>query len=165
MGRKFYLLFVLLLVSASGFSQLKVDKLGHIGMGTNYPNNGYRLHVKGDVLLTNWPEQPWYEFQFKVAQKDGAVIGCTGGTIDFYTSNSGYNTLIAYKFKTHSTWDREGEGLGDALKIIMGLKPQCVTETNENQMKKTYSFSPDELIKFIPSAIDIVEDGYCTDYD
>ncbi len=161
------LLFWALTISTVVYSQLKVDNLGHIGMGTNYPNSGYRLHIKGDVLLTNYPEVPWYEFQLKVGQKDGAVIGCTSGIIDFYTSNTGYNKLIAKQYKTHATWDKGHQPLEKGLSIILALNPyyNIITEVHDKVEKEQYGIEPAELFSLTPGIIDVNEDGYAIDYN
>jgi hypothetical protein len=151
-----------------GFSQLKVDNLGNIGMGTNYPNAGYKLHVKGNVLLTNYPETPWYEFYFKVGIKNGAVIGSTSGMIDFYTLTTGYNKLIARQFITHSQWDKAGFDFIDGLNIIKGLNPVFRPSEGKLEDEKMesgeYVIEPAGLLDLVPSAIQVDEDGYGIDY-
>ena len=62
---------LLLFLSINAFAQLRVDPYGRIGMGTNYPNSEYKCHIKGDLLLTTYPEIPapnatFVEFKFKV---------------------------------------------------------------------------------------------------
>lgn len=42
----------------SAFAQLKVDQYGRIGMGTNWPNSSYKCHIKGNLLLTTYPDNP-----------------------------------------------------------------------------------------------------------
>lgn len=165
--KQIMLFIITIVLSVQCYCQIKVDRLGHVGIGTNYPNLGYKVHVKGDVLLTNYPEVPHYEFQFKVGQKDGAVIGCTGGIIDFYTSSSGYNTLLAKNFRTHSTWDKGESSFDNGLKIIAGLKPYCfsINDDGDGQTSVEYGISPDELLKLTPGIIDIICDGYAIDYD
>ncbi len=47
----------------SGFAQLKVDNTGRIGMGTNWPNPGYKCHIAGNLLCTCYPANPYYELR------------------------------------------------------------------------------------------------------
>ncbi|HPX76761.1 MAG TPA: tail fiber domain-containing protein [Bacteroidales bacterium] len=83
----------------SAFAQLKVDQYGRIGMGTNYPNPGYKCHIKGNLLLTTYPDNPFIEFRFKVGNgSPGAEIGTTAGGIAFWASEVSYNDLYAASF-------------------------------------------------------------------
>lgn len=80
----------------SVFSQLKVDQYGRIGMGTNWPNPGYKCHIKGDLLLTTYPATPFIELQFKVG--NSAVIGTNVDEISFWSSWVNYNKLFAESY-------------------------------------------------------------------
>ncbi len=57
---------VSLFMSLASYAQLKVDKSGRIGMGTNWPNSEFKCHIKGNLLLTNYPESPFTELRLKV---------------------------------------------------------------------------------------------------
>lgn len=151
----------------NAFCQLKVDNLGHVGLGTNYPNSGYRLHVRGNILMTNSPDVPNYQLQLKVGEKDGGVIGCTSGYMDFYTSYSGYNRLVARQFITHSQWDKASSEIPDGLEIITGLNPYYTSNEKATDVtieKGEYVLGPDELLNLVPSAIRVDDDGYGIDY-
>lgn len=148
-----------------GICQLKVDNLGHIGLGTNYPNYDIRAHIKGDLLITNYPNTPWYEFQFKVGIKNGAVIGSTGGFIDFYTANSGYNKLIARNFITHSQWGKTHSEIINGLEIIQGLNPVYRSHEEKTDFEKgEFVITPEGLLNLVPCTIQEDEDGYGIDY-
>ena len=152
----------------NAFCQLKVDNLGHVGLGTNYPNSGYQLHVKGDVLITNYPETPWYELRMKIGVKNGFTLGCTGGYLDFYTSYGGYNIVGARQYNTHHLWDKSNNEITNGLEIVMGLNP-CFQPTdkatNTTLEKGVYALGPDELLNLVPSAIAINDDSYGVDYN
>jgi hypothetical protein len=100
--KKIKLITLLVLLVNSGISQLKVDQLGHIGMGTNFPNSGYRCHIKGNLLLTSYPSSPYWELQLKTSST-GTIIGSSKDRIDFWTNWTGHN-LIAVQ-ATHTLSD------------------------------------------------------------
>lgn len=164
------LLFLVLFFTLTnyGVCQFKIDSLGHVGMGTNYPNSGYRAHIKGNLLLSNYPETPWHELQLKIGT-DGAFIGSTTGFIDFYTSYSGYNKLVARKFITHSQWNKAASENINGLEIIQGLNPifKPLEKTKENKKDENgeYIIAPEGLLDLVPCVIQVDEDGYGVDYD
>lgn len=83
----------------SAFAQLKVDQYGRIGMGTNWPNSGYKCHIKGNLLLTTYPDNPFIEFRYKVGNGwPGAEIGTNIDKIAFWASEVSYNDLYAANF-------------------------------------------------------------------
>ena len=76
-------------ITLSTFAQLKVDQYGRIGMGTNYPNPGYKCHVSGNLLCTSYPANPYYELRFKVGNGwPGCEIGPSSDILAFWTSDA-----------------------------------------------------------------------------
>jgi hypothetical protein len=55
----------IMLLSNCVFSQLKIDQYGRVGIGTNYPSPEYKVHVKGDILLTTYPIIPPNQTRFQ----------------------------------------------------------------------------------------------------
>ena len=74
-------------ITLSTFAQLKVDQYGRIGMGTNWPNPGYKCHIAGNLLCTSYPANPYYELRFKVGNGwPGCEIGPSSDILAFWTS-------------------------------------------------------------------------------
>lgn len=99
--KKIKLLVGLVFISSIGLAQLKVDQFGRIGMGTSFPNSGYKCHIKGNLLLTTYPSIPFIELQFKSGAL-GYDIGVTTDRIDFYTLYTGHNKINVQSVNTIS---------------------------------------------------------------
>ncbi len=84
--------------TVSSFAQLKVDPYGRIGIGTNWPNPGYKCHIKGDLLLTTHPDYPFIELQFKVGPLLNAQIGTNTDEVTFYSNWVNYHKLFAEEY-------------------------------------------------------------------
>lgn len=87
-------------LASSIFAQLRIDPSGRIGIGTTIPNSGYKVHIKGDLLLTTYPEVPVYpgntfiEMKMKVGNGNpGAEIGANVDKIAFWSSETDWNEI------------------------------------------------------------------------
>ncbi len=89
----------LILVSLASYGQLKVNQYGRIGMGTNYPNPDFKCHIAGNLLLTSYPTNPYYELKMKVNNGwPGVEIGSNYDKIAFWSTYVDYNDLYAANF-------------------------------------------------------------------
>lgn len=159
MKAKFFTL-TLLFVSISAFAQLRVDPYGRIGMGTNYPNPAYKLHIKGDLLLTTYPDIPApnttpVEFRFKVGNGwPGAEMGTNIGTIAFWSGEAGYNDLAAGSVYTpsDSSLKTNIKPLTNALEKIKLINSYSYNFKGENEKAKKlkYGFLSQEIEKVLP---------------
>lgn len=168
MKKIFFSLSLLFILFGNAFCQLKVDNLGHVGLGTNYPNSGYQLHVKGDVLLSTYPDYNWYEFRMKFGENNVFNLGSTNGYLDFYTSTGGYNIVGARQYNTHHLWGKSNNEITNGLEIVMGLNPCFHPADKANNAilgKGEYVLGPDELLNLVPGAITINDDSYGVDYN
>jgi hypothetical protein len=152
----------LFILSASlSFGQFRIDPTGHVGMGTYYPNPGYKCHIKGDLLLTTYPEIPppnstFVELKLKVGNGwPGAEIGTNIGNIAFWSTEMGYNKLYAANFylSSDSTLKtniaRVNSGFG--LEKIMQLKPYSYRFKSDAENKnKIYGFMAQEVEQVLP---------------
>lgn len=139
---------ILLFISTSTFSQLKVDNLGHIGMGTNYPSPWYMCHIKGNLLLTTYPAIPFREMQLKVGNGwPGAEIGSSADILAIWSSGLGYNKVYAENFvkSSDSTLKFDVGSINNPLNLIVALKPHKYKFQN-----KFVSEIGDTIIEYIP---------------
>lgn len=142
---------ILCLIVLSAFkagAQLKVDQFGRIGMGTAYPNPGYKCHIKGNLLLTTYPANPFIEFQFKVGNGwPGTEIGSSVDQIAFWSSYIGYHKLYAeeyFKLSDASYKINSGQIVSPIYKLKL-LKPY------KYDYKNYYiNENGDSLIELIP---------------
>jgi hypothetical protein len=114
------------IITLSTFAQLKVDQYGRIGMGTNYPNPGYKCHVSGNLLCTSYPANPYYELRFKVGNGwPGCEIGPSSDILAFWTSEYGYASLRASSFITmsDSTLKKNIEPIDQPLERLLKIRP------------------------------------------
>jgi hypothetical protein len=159
---KIYILaFLFLLQTSVFFAQFRIDPSGHIGMGTNYPNPGYKCHVKGDLLLTTYPEipPPYSSFvELKLKVSSGAQIGCNNGTIDFWSAEAGYNTLnvAGIYAASDSTLKTNIVPVTGTLDKIMKLKPcsykfKSDAARSKSGQKITFGFLAQDVEKVIPN--------------
>lgn len=168
-----------LLVSQITFAQLKVDKYGRIGMGTNYPNSEFKCHIKGNLLLTNYPSTPAVEMRMKVDQDDRATLGVSTGNLFIWGDNNGFNTVYAKKFVSMSdcTTKESITPLDSSLNIIRQLNAysyyfikdvkDSTLKKNENKTvkeKKSIGFLAQEVENFLPEAVDTAMGYKMIDY-
>lgn len=152
----------LLMVSLTSYGQLKVDPLGHVGIGTNWPNSRYKCHIAGNLLLSSYPAKPFYELTLKVGNGwPGTEIGSTADKIAFWQSWTGYNKLYAEQFYKQSDSTLKSNiipirnGLGSILKLNVysyDLKENQLSESGEKieSTKKEYGFLSQEVEKEFP---------------
>jgi hypothetical protein len=179
MKTKFTFTFILsiLLFNYQSFAQLKVDNTGRIGMGTQWPNPGYKCHIAGNLLVTNYPESPSYELQLK-SSTSGTDIGSSGDKVNFWSSWNDFNKLYAEQFYkiSDSTLKRNIIPIKNGLAKVLQLKVYSYDLMDNRQMadgsrssstKKEYGFLSQEVEKSLPE-IKITDDshGYkLMDYD
>lgn len=166
------LIFAILIAvfSLSAFPQLKVDQYGRIGMGTNYPNPGYKCHIKGNLLLTTYPSAPFYEFQFKVGNGwPGTEICSTVDKIAFWSTWTSYNKLYAEKFfkMSDESFKLNLSSIDSPIKKLIELKPyrydviDRYIDANGDSIQSTipeYGFISQEVEQVL-TEIKITEDG------
>ncbi len=143
------------------FAQFRIDPSGHVGMGTNYPNPGYKCHIKGDLLLTTYPEipPPYSSFvELKLKVTNGAQVGSNTGSIDFWSAEYGHNIVHAAQFHvvSDSTLKTNIAPLKNGLDIIMKLKSYSYQmksgNSNDLSRKKTnYGFLAQEIETVLPN--------------
>lgn len=158
-----------LLLATSGFAQLRVDNTGRIGMGTYYPNAGYKCHIKGNLLLTTHPDIPFQEFQFKVGEGwNGGRIGSTTDNVVFHSNWVTWNKLFAQQLFliSDSKYKQNIVPISGAIKKISALKSYSYLmednsiDENGNQIQgklKNYGFLSDEVEKALPD-VEITKD-------
>jgi hypothetical protein len=139
------------ILTVSTIAQLKVDQFGRIGMGTNYPNPGYKCHVAGNLLCTSYPANPSYELRFKVGNGwPGCEIGASSDILAFWTNEYGYNSLRASDFTvmSDSTVKKAIVSISQPLNRLMKIRPVFYStednkingETGEKELKTKYNF-------------------------
>jgi|SRR5690554_1367387 len=113
----------LLLVSLTTYGQLKVDPLGHVGIGTNWPSSGYQCHIQNNLLITSYPASPYYELSFR-ASNPLPEIGSTADQITFWQSWVGHNKLYAQSYNKASDRNLKEniKPIENSLSILQSLK-------------------------------------------
>ncbi len=96
-------LLIAILIFSMGFvsAQLKVDHNGRIGFGTTTTHPDFIAYLKGNMVLTNYPQLGHNSFYFKVGNGwPGAELGNTGSSdgVAFWTGWTGFNILYAEKY-------------------------------------------------------------------
>ena len=164
------LLILALCFSIPIYSQLKVDPNGRIGIGTSWPNPEFKCHIKGDLLLTDYPNSPYYELRMKVGNGfPGVDIGSSSDKIAFWASWVGYNELLASDFsiQSDSTLKMNIKPIRDARFKIMRLGSYHYQEKDnkygENMRpvsgtKSKYGFISQEVEELFPE-VDITTDA------
>lgn len=168
--KRFIYTAALLIVYTSAFAQLKVDNAGRVGMGTNWPNPGYKCHIKGNLLLTTYPNIPFYEFQFKVGNGwPGTEIGSTADKVAFWSTWVSYHKLYAEQYYKMSDASLKSNlaPINNPVTKLMTLKPyiydlrdRAITgegDSIEGTLRQ-YGFISQEVEETLPE-IKITEDG------
>jgi hypothetical protein len=182
MKSKNFFLILTLFVSQITFAQLKVDQYGRIGMGTNWTNSEFKCHIKGNLLLTNYPATPWVELRMKVTNNGNATIGSGTDRILFWTEHNGYNYVYGTRFynMSDSSTKENIVPINQSLKTIKKLKSYSYNYKNEladslkdgkqgkqyKQAKKNKSFGylAQEVEKFLPEIVDTAMGYKMIDY-
>lgn len=176
--KSFALSIFLFIVSCTLSAQLRIDEYGRIGMGTNFPNPGYKCHIKGNLLLTTYPEIPPsnmqpVELRFKVGNGwPGAEIGTNIDEIAFWSFETGYNKLYAEEFYTQSdsTTKENIQPVQSGLESIMQLNP-CSYQMKSNSLKKSnilkrrFGFLAQEVKEILPEITDSAKGIMLVDYN
>ena len=163
--------YAFLLISCSLFAQLKVDQAGRIGIGTLYPNSSYKCHIAGNLLLSSYPETPFYELRLKVGNDyHGVEIGSSSGEIHFWSTTYAYNSLYAkdYYKVSDSTLKVNIKPLNDGIGKIMKLNTYSYSyrfPKSGNRDKSEFGFISQEVAQILPQITDTVEGVILMDYD
>lgn len=173
--KSFILTAILAVFALSGYAQLKVDAYGRIGMGTNYPNSGYKCHVAGNLLCTSYPANPFYELRLKVGNGwPGCEIGASSDILAFWTNEAGYTSLRASDFSTmsDSTLKKNIVQINQPLARLMKIRPVFYSTENNKidgktgekilQDKHNFGFLSQQIRDLFPEANITVTDqeGY-----
>lgn len=160
--KKITALAALLMIGSVSFAQLKVDQFGRVGMGTNYPNSGYRCHVQGNLLLTNYPATPLYELMMKVGNGyPGTEIGSSVDMLAIWSANGGYNKVYAEEYykASDSTLKSNIVPVRNGLEKVMQLKAYSYDLADNNVgtdgkvtpgVRREYGFLSQEVEKALP---------------
>ena len=165
------LILTALFLSAIFFSnaQLKVDVTGRIGMGTTNPNSGYKCDIRGNLLLSSYPENPFHELQLKVGQSywPGARIGSTSDIIALFTDQTSYNHLYlsGYSIVSDSTHKRNILPLVNNLYKLLALKVYSYDFLSQgpsmvngmNPIRRNYGFLSQQVEEALPE-VDVTMD-------
>ena len=156
----------------SVFAQLKVDQYGRIGMGTNWPNPGYKCHIAGNLLCTSYPANPFYELRLKVGNGwPGCEIGASSDILAFWTNEAGYNSLRASDFSvmSDSTMKRNIVPIKSSLDRLMEIRPvhysiedNKIDDTTGDLIKKgkqNFGFLSQQIRDLFPEANLTAEDN------
>lgn len=156
------------LFAHTSFGQLKVDQYGRIGMGTNYPNPEFKCHIKGNLLLTNYPETPGTELRMKVGTS-GATIGSNRDAISFWAEWVQHNKIYSAGHYTvsDSTLKSNIIPIKGSIDYLMQLTPYSYNMTHntydaagnpvEGQVKK-FGFMSQQVERLFPE-YDITDDN------
>lgn len=170
---------ILTIFTLSSFAQLKVDQYGRIGMGTNWPNPGYKCHIKGNLLLTTYPSSPFVEFQFKVGNGwPGAQFGTNIDKIAVWASWVNYNKLYAEQYYrlSDASFKLNKTAIDSPIRKLSELKPykydmidRYITESGDSLQRTLpqYGFISQEVEQSLQEIkiTDDGKDGKLMDYD
>lgn len=174
MKNKKLLVLILFVISFnSAFSQLKVNQHGGIGMGIE-PRTDYKLMMKGNLMLTTYPEIPapltrFTEFRIKVGNGDpGCEFGTPTRKIAVWSSEVGYNNLYAAHYYTgsDSSIKTDIEPITDALEKIMELNSYSYKLKFDTIIddKTTIGFIAQEIYEILPDITDSAKGILTIDY-
>lgn len=168
-----------LFISISSFAQLKVDQTGRIGMGTNYPNPEFKCHIAGNLLLSNYPTNPFHELRMKVGNGwPGTEIGANRDKIAIWAPYVDFNDVYAAKYLRASDTKLKSEVkvIEDGLGKIGKLRPVYYSIV-DNQLddqgnkvegsRKEFGFIAQEVENNFPEVkiTDDAKDTKLMDYD
>lgn len=168
-----------LLGSASTFAQLKVDPNGRIGMGINTPFTDFKCHIAGNLLLSTYPANPFYELRMKVGNgSPAAEIGNNYDQIVFWAPYVDYNDLYAanYYKASDARLKSDVKAIESGLEKIQKLRPVHYSIVNNKLndkgeqvegTRKEFGFIAQEVEKSFPE-VKITSDAKDTklmDYD
>lgn len=169
----FLLIIILAMASVSLFAQLKISQYGGVGMGIE-PRSDYKLILKGDLMLTTFPEIPtplsrYTEFRIKVGNgSPGCEFGTPTRNIAVWSSEVGYNNLYAGHYYTASDTSIKSEiaTITNPLELVLRMnaysyKFKYNTMSDE---KKTLGFLAQEIYEFLPDIIDTAKGIMLLDY-
>lgn len=173
------LLSILIIFALTSFAQLKVDQNGRIGIGTNWPNSGYKCHIKGNLLLTTYPSLPFIELQFNVGNGwPGAELGTNIDRIAVWSSWMSYNKLYAEQYYrlSDASFKINKAPIHSPLRKLSELKPykydmidRYITESGDSLQRTLpqYGFISQEVEQSLPEIkiTDDGKDGKLMDYD
>jgi hypothetical protein len=163
----------------TSLAQLKVDQYGRIGMGTNYPNPEFKCHIAGNLLLSSYPSNPFYELRMKVNNGwPGVEIGSNQDKIAFWSPYVDYNDIYAANFYKMSDLRMKSNisNITTGLKMINQIRPVYYTIINNEfdstgrkieNTRQQYGFISQEIEKSFPE-VKITDDvlGFkLLDYD
>lgn len=144
--KKLLNLVLLITFTLNAFAQIKVYPT-YIGMG-------------GDKI-TFKPANPGPEI--------GGYDGSSWSTITFWHSQSGWNQLLAKKYKTISdiSFKTNLIPLNNASSILKQINTYSYNFKEEGvvSLKKEYGIVAQELIKIIPDMVDTINGHLCVDYN
>jgi hypothetical protein len=159
----------LLIINTVSFSQIKIDNLGHVGIGTAYPNSGYQTHIIKNILVSNTPGTTFNQMWLLVGNgAPGAEIGTSNGTLAIWASGIGYNNVFAKDFyrQSDSTLKSNIINIENGLSNLMKLKPVHYNIKNSkfineseivNYSEKQYGFLSQDIEKSL-SDVNITKD-------
>lgn len=164
-----FLLIILVSFTMSSFGQLKVDQYGRIGMGTNYPNSEFKCHIAGNLLLSSYPSNPFYELRMKVNNGwPGVEVGSNWDAIAFWATGVDFNDVYAAHYLIGSDIRLKTNivNIKSGLSKVMQIRPVFYNiEDNKfdstgklfEKRKPQYGFISQEIEKTLPE-VDITED-------
>ncbi len=167
--KKFSLLITsVLLFSISSIAQLRVDPSGRIGMGVTSPNGEFKCHVKGNMLLSTYPEIPqgapdYVELRMKVGAFEGTpTIGTNiiDGGVAIWTEGQEFQDLAVkalYQMSdTAMKTDIQSLSIPAALEDIMDLQTYTYKFRNDSITDTiiTYGFLTYQVKSVLPTLVD-----------
>jgi len=154
---------------------LRIDPTGRVGLGWNWPNPGYKLHVKGDVLLTTYPEVPAFpgdtfiELKMKLGNgQPGVEIGTNVDHIAFWAPECGLNKISVESVfqESDSSSKANMRKLSDPIqkiRLMNGYKYE-MKKTSDQNMSTRYGLIAQEVGRVMPEATDTAKGVLVVDY-
>lgn len=159
------IILVALFLAQISFAQIKVDKYGRIGIGTNMPDPAFKCHIKGNLLLTNYPAIPAVDIRMKIDQNNVATLGASTDRLLFWTDSSGYNNLYGtrfYNLSDSSVLDNI-QPISHGINTVMKLKSysfsynedkEDINQLNDKKDINSFGFLANEVELFLPEIVD-----------
>lgn len=159
------LILLLLFISIITSAQLRVDNTGRIGMGTSFPNVEFKCHIKGNLLLTTYPEIPSnypfgpIELRMKLAPAGfpGPTIGSSNDILGFYTEGNGFNKIFVEKIYRQSDKRTKTNIVRVKSSLATIKKFNCYSYSIKDSAtigQKSYGFMAQDVEKFLPEITD-----------